>query len=134
MLVSIKMKKWDKIIIVMLLIITFIPYLLVKSLFAGNFSQAYAYITVDGKFYKEIPLTGQIVYKEFMIETQKGSNKVVIENESIAVVEADCHDGVCKEFGFVSKPGEVIVCLPHGVYIEVKGQQIVEDEVDIRAY
>lgn len=128
------MKKWDKIIIVMLLIISFIPYLFIKVFLANNYHQTYACITVGGEIYKEIPLTGQMRHREFIIETAKGSNKIAIENESIAVIEADCKDGVCKEFGFISNPGEIIVCLPHEVYIEIKGEKVAEEHVDIRAY
>lgn len=126
------MKRWDKIIIVILLLISFLPYLLVKLFFAGSYDTRYVYITLEGKLYKKVPLTGQISHKEFVIETEKGNNKVVIENERIGVVEADCKDEICKEFGFISKPGEIIVCLPHELYIEVRGQE--KNEVDVRTY
>lgn len=126
------MKKWDKIIIAMLVVISFLPYLLIKLFFPGSYDTRYAYITVNGQFYKQIPLTGQLSHKEFVVKTQKGSNKIVVENERIGVIEADCRDKTCKEFGFISKPGEIIVCLPHELYIEVRGQE--DNEVDVRTY
>lgn len=132
---EVMMKKWDKIIIVILLVISFLPYLFVKTFLIGSYDKTYAYITVNGELYKEVPLTGQVKHKEFIIDTGHGTNKIVIENESIGVVEADCSDGICEEFGFISKPGEIIVCLPHSVYIEVRGQQEEkDDEIDMRAY
>lgn len=130
------MKKWDKIIIAGLLVISFLPYLLFKVFLGGNADSVYAYITVDGEFYKEIPLTGQMSAKEYVIHSSHGSNTIVVENESITVVEADCSDHICEQFGTISKPGEVIVCLPNQVYIEVKGNlnEKSGDEEDIRVY
>ena len=43
-----------------------------------------------------------------------------IEDESIAVVDADCPDLVCVKTGKASKKGDVIACLPHKLLIEVK--------------
>ena len=131
-----KMKKWDKIIMLILVIISFIPYIFLKTFLIGDVEEKYAYMTIDGEFYKKIPLTAQVNRKEFMIELDEGYNKVVIENESIAIEEADCRDGVCKEFGFISKPGETIVCLPHKLYIVIQGneQAEIDEEIDIRTY
>ncbi|WP_157047863.1 hypothetical protein [Cellulosilyticum ruminicola] len=55
-----KIKKWDIIIIGLLLIISFLPYMLIKELVKDDITKGtYAYITVEGEFYKEIPLTGR---------------------------------------------------------------------------
>lgn len=128
------MKKWDKIIIAVLLIISFLPYIMLKTLFVSDYNMLYAYISVGGKPYKEIPLTGQISPIEFVIETEYGTNTVRIENEQIGIIHADCSDQVCKEFGFKGHPGENIVCLPNKVYIEVKGEVQEESELDFIAH
>lgn len=127
------MKKWDKIIIGVLLLISFLPYLLFKVFFIGEFNGTYAYVTVEGEHYKEIPLTGQVAPKEYIIKTSRGTNVLVVENESIRVEEADCADHLCEEFGAKSQVGDVIVCLPNQVYIEVKGTNQ-NDIVDGRIY
>ncbi len=131
-----KLKKWDIIIIGLLLIISFLPYMLIKELVKDDITKGtYAYITVGGEFYKEIPLTGQVDYKEVVIKTEKGDNIVAIENESIRMAKADCPDHVCEEFSPKSKPGQTIVCLPHEVYIEVRGNVVdSEQQVDSGAY
>ncbi len=127
------MKKWDKIIIGVLLLISFLPYLLFKVFLVGDFNGTYAYVTVEGEPYKEIPLTGQVAPKEYIIKTSRGTNVLVVENESIRVEEADCADHLCEEFGAKSQVGDVIVCLPNQVYIEVKGTNQ-NDIVDGRIY
>ena len=119
---KVKIKAWDIIIIGLLLIISFLPYAFLKQFVVKEGDQLYAYISVSGKPYKEIPLTGQVSHKEMVIETEFGNNTIVIENESIAVIDADCSDHVCEKFGFRSKPGEYIACLPHELYIEVRGK------------
>ncbi len=130
-----KIKKWDIIIIGLLLIISFLPYILIKELVKDGIEGTYAYITVEGKPYKEIPLTGQVDYKEIIIQTKLGKNVIAIEDETIRMVEADCHDHLCEAFGRQSKPGDIIVCLPNKIYIEVRGnQEDLNNEVDSRAY
>ena len=104
----IKIKPWDKIIIVILLVISFVPYLFLKGLLIGEYDMTYARITIEGKLYKEIPLTGQVKHTEFVIETDHGNNTAVIEDEKITITEADCPDGICTQTGFVGKPGQSI--------------------------
>ena len=127
------MKKWDKIIIGVLLLISFLPYLLFKVFLLGDFNGTYAYVTVEGEFYKQIPLTGQVAPKEYMIKTSRGTNRLVVENESIRVEEADCTDHLCTQFGTKSQVGDVIVCLPNQVYIEIKGTNQ-NETIDGRIY
>lgn len=45
----------------------------------------------------------------------------VIENGGIRVTESDCPDGICVGMGRASKPGEMIVCVPAGVIITIRG-------------
>lgn len=56
---------------------------------------------------------------------EAGYNEVVIANGAVEVVEADCSNQVCVEHDPISDEGEQIVCLPHGMVIE-----IVADEDD----
>ena len=61
---------------------------------------------------------------EFEIKTGKNNeniNIVVIENGKVRVTEADCPDGICKDYRPISYVGETIICLPHKVVIEIVG-------------
>lgn len=131
-----KIKPWDKIIIALLLVISFVPYLFLKVLLIGDYDVTYARITIAGKHYKEVPLTGQVKRTEFIIDTGHGSNTAVIENEKITIIEADCPDGICTQTGFIGKPGQSITCLPHKLHIEVVGKltEADEDIIDVNAY
>lgn len=62
----------------------------------------------------------------FEVRTGKNGeniNIVVIENGKAYVSEADCPDGICKDYRPVSYVGETIVCLPHKLVLEVTGEK-----------
>ena len=134
-----KIKPWDKIIIVLLIVISFIPYLFLKVWMPNNHNMIYAKITISGELYKEIPLTGQIKPKEFVVDTGYGTNKILIENESITIIEADCSDSICVYTGFISEPGESIICLPHRLHIQIIGEssdngEQNKDKIDVNVH
>jgi len=62
----------------------------------------------------------------FEVRTGKNNeniNVVVIENGKAYVSEADCPDGICKDYRPISYVGETIVCLPHKLVLEVTGER-----------
>ena len=60
---------------------------------------------------------------------EKYRNLIVAEKGRICFMEADCPDRVCVNTGWISRPGQVAVCLPAGVVIKITGQE--NDQVDI---
>ena len=73
-------------------------------------------VTVDGKEYASLPLDEDA---ELLIESESGTNLLVISGGKASVVEADCPNRVCVETGAISSEGQLIVCLPHKVVIEI---------------
>lgn len=70
---------------------------------------------------------------EFEIKTGKNDeniNVVVIENGKVRVTEADCPDGICKDYRPISYVGQTIICLPHKVVIEIVGEST-DIELDV---
>lgn len=113
-------KKWDIIVIVFLVLVSFTPQLVFGVFMGRQYSDTYAEITIDGSFYKSIPLSAHSGTEEFTIKTDAGTNVVRIVDQTIQVIDADCKDHICVQEGAISKPGETIVCLPHKLLIEVK--------------
>jgi hypothetical protein len=74
---------------------------------------------VDGAVYKSIPITEK--EKAITVETSYGKNFLKIHDGGVEMTGANCPDQVCKGFGFIDKAGGIIVCLPHHLYIEIKG-------------
>ena len=80
----------------------------------------HAVITQDNVILYDIPLTGHTGTEDIVIADEHGANTIRIEDESIAVIDADCPDHVCVKTGKAMKKGDVIACLPHKLLIEVK--------------
>ena len=71
--------------------------------------------TRDG-FYRVDPLDSEASYT---VETPAGANRVEIADGAVDVTWADCDNQVCVDHDPISAEGEQIVCLPHGMVIEV---------------
>lgn len=125
------MKRLDIVIIGLLLVVSFVPYLMFKNKSKDiDESKLYAIVTVNGKVLTKIDLSAK-KDDEFVIETSEGNNKVEVRDGGIAIVEADCSDGVCVHQGVAKRLGDMIVCLPHRVIIEVVGTDNVNKEQDV---
>lgn len=84
-------------------------------------------ITVDGENYGTYALAKDQTVK---IETDHGTNTLVIENGSAHMEEADCPDGYCKRQGTISRVNETIVCLPHKLVAEVESDGSTTDDAE----
>lgn len=72
----------------------------------------------DGEVVKSIPLPAKD--QTFEIKNDHGYVKVAIENGVVHVTEADCRDQVCVHTKAIDQGGEMIVCLPNKIYVEIK--------------
>ncbi len=123
-------KKWDIMLIAGLLILSCIPEV-IFLLYSGSteIGGTYAAVQVDGKPYKDIPLSAHHGTDWFTIQTENGYNTVVVRDQSIGIVEADCPDHICVSEGFISQPGATVICLPHNVLIEVRSYDSNEPDI-----
>lgn len=129
------LKKWDIIIMVVLLTLSFLPELIFSTILEKNYVKTYAEITVNGTLYKTIPLSEHRGDDQFTIRTDDGHyNTVEVKDNAIAMTDADCPDKICIQTGFISQPGQPIVCLPHKIIIEIKGSGGVNDADIIPAH
>ena len=95
-----------------------------------SYTGTYAEITVDGKLYKKILLSEHRGVEEIDVKTEYGYNVIDIKDDSIGIIDADCKDKICIKSGFISKKGESLVCLPHKLMVEVKGNDN-QNDVDV---
>lgn len=102
------MKKWDVVIIVVLIIISLIP-------------EGVTFIINDNKYnnlYVE-------VYSEeisFTIDNELGENVIKIDKGQVKIIDADCPDQICVKAHAISKLGESIICLPHKLVVKITGE------------
>lgn len=120
-------KKLDFIIIAVLMILSFLPEIILGASVGKGLSNTYAEITVSGRLYKTIPLADHKGEEAIEVKTKHGTNIIQIKDNKIGIIEADCPDHVCMNPEYIEKPGQVLVCLPHKVMIEIKGTA--EDDI-----
>lgn len=78
-----------------------------------------AVVTVDGAVWDILPLSAA-ARAVFTVKTPRGQNRIVLHGGTVAVEDADCPNRLCQKQGAISRPGEVIACLPHRLLIEVR--------------
>ena len=123
-------KKWDLVLLAALLLLSLLPEgIFILSGSDRMLEGTKAVVQVDGSVYKEIPLSEHHGTDTFTIQTSHGYNIVVVKEQEIGMIEADCPDKICVSEGFISKPGATAVCLPHHVLIEI--QSTTAEEPDI---
>lgn len=57
--------------------------------------------------------------KRITIEEEGILNIIEVSNGQIKMIEANCPDQVCVQSRPISKNGEMIVCLPHRLYVKI---------------
>lgn len=73
-------------------------------------------ISEDGEVWGIWPLDQD---REIEVDGEKGHNRVCIQDGSVYMEEADCPDGYCMRQGHIRSALETIVCLPHGLVVEI---------------
>lgn len=119
--------KGDKYLIGFIIIFSLVSLIYVKDS-TFNYKEKYISIQVNGKEVKNIIFDKKIIGKTIPIKTEFGYNLIEIGDERVRIIEADCPDKLDVKKGYISEVGEVIVCLPNKLIVEIKG---VKDEKDV---
>lgn len=133
-------KRWDIIIILFLVFVSFFPHIIFTYSQAGKITEGslnVAVITVNNEEIDRIILTGNEEYYTInYIEINCDLNTVEVNNEKIRIRKSTCLEQICINRGFISKPGQTIVCLPHKVIIEIEAinEAFTGDELIINSY
>ncbi|MBS4217417.1 NusG domain II-containing protein [Bacillus sp. FJAT-49711] len=118
------MKKWDLIMIILLILFSFLPFSIFSYQQANKMeasSRYIAVITVNKEIVKEIELSSHTGTQIFEIADHDSDvNVIEVKNDHIRIKSANCSDQICVRTRAISKPGQTIVCLPHKLVIEIK--------------
>ncbi|WP_058486812.1 NusG domain II-containing protein [Defluviitalea phaphyphila] len=127
------MKKGDKIVgLIIIILITISLLFLGIYRFINKGDKLIAKIIQDQEVIKVIDLDKVEEPKEWTIENEEGHhNTIRVEKGRIRFIEADCPDLVCVNSGWLSKPGDIAVCIPNKILIRIEGK---DDEVDQISY
>lgn len=121
---AVSVKKKDLILILVLIAVSLAGLGLIR--FLQKDPGASVTVTIDGKLYGTYPLQEN---QTIPVQTDLGSNTVVISEGFVTVEKADCPDKICVKHARISKNRETIICLPHKLVVEVQGGQ--ESDIDV---
>lgn len=111
-------RKSDLILIAVLLIIAAAAYAGIKIYGSSATDKAQAVIKINGREYKRLSLDKDT---ELVIETDNGNyNKLIIKNGMANIEDASCPDKLCVHQKAISSKGEMLVCLPNKVTVEIE--------------
>ena len=117
-------KPYDYLLILVAIVISFIP-LVVTSYYqsAATSSEALvAVVKINGKVADEFPLKKGGEHQEKAYYPQKRHYNIIeIDGERIRVKKDNSPDQIAVRTGWISQPGQVSVCLPHQLIIEIQG-------------
>jgi len=116
------MKKMDFIIIILLLVFSAVSLFALEIYRGSPTDIRIVEIKVDGEIYQSFEWTEGLV-KEISVETEFGVNRIVIDKYGLYMEYSDCPDQVCVLDGTINSPGEILVCLPHRLIVEIKGKR-----------
>ncbi|MGB6178334.1 NusG domain II-containing protein [Carnobacterium sp.] len=116
-------KPLDVVIIILLLMGSFIPYFIftMSNRSEDENSIVMAIISIDGKEVKQIELSEE-TEKELFTFYPSGDqyNIIEVDGTKIRNKEDNSPDQIAVKTGWISKPGETSICLPHKLIIEIK--------------
>lgn len=115
------MKKFDKLIIAFFICLAIVLGIFFKLNRNSDNTAKWIEIYVKGNLYKKV-MINKSTKEKITIKTDLGENTVLIENGGVRILESNCSNQICVKDGFKDKPGDVLVCLPHKVVIQIKGE------------
>lgn len=111
------MKKKDIVIILIIIIIALASIFIINQI-KSQTSDTKLIVYANGIIEKEVLLNEETNAK-FTIKTDKGYNRIEIKDGYVSMYEADCPDQICVYASPIDEIGEMIVCLPHQLIVEI---------------
>ena len=116
-------------VIVVLAVLVLSIFLIVQGVAgAGADSELEVSVSANGEEVLVRPL-GEDTF-ELTIPGYAGDSYLEISDGRVRMVDSACPDKLCVRTGWISRPGESIVCLPNRVVIEVKSGEDGPDVVN----
>lgn len=95
----------------------------------------YVSIQVNGKEINKIPLTDDMIGEIVEIETEYGTNVIEFSDGELKIIDASCLDKLCIKQGAISQVGQLLVCLPNRLVVEIRSDDTTTpNEIDNMAF
>lgn len=121
-----RLLKGDYVVFIVILALAFGLMLYYASLSTGA---EYGEIWENGKLTEKIKLADGFE-KKVTIKGEKITNIIEIKGKQMRFAESDCFDESCVHTGWISRSGQVAVCLPNHVMLKITGKDS-NNDVDV---
>ena len=125
-----KLKILDKIVIIVLLILSILPTGIVM-IAKSNKGNSNIVIKVDNKVAKNIPLNTTSKSKTYEFEFNGNIGYLEVKDGKVRMLEMDkeiCPNAICSDTGWIDKGYQSIVCLPNNIIVTIEGSK--DDVID----
>ena len=110
--------RWDKTVIAFILLLAVVSYVIFSYAVFGGQGEGVE-IFVDGKEYGTYLFSDIDEKKILRIDTESGYNVVEISKDGARMIETSCPDKVDIQSGKITKPGQMIICVPNKVFVRI---------------
>ena len=126
-------RPFDFVLIGLALLLSFSPSLVTAFVYNqsdSQESQLVAIVKINGLVVDEWPLDAGLDKEITYYPNQGQYNIVQIKDSSIRVKEDNSPDQIAVNTGWISKPGQILVCLPHQLMIEIREKGDSSDDTE----
>ncbi|HEM6021135.1 TPA: NusG domain II-containing protein [Streptococcus suis] len=130
-----QLKLFDYILIGFTLVLSFLPAIFTYThLTTGtNEAKTIAYVRINGEVVDRFELSKDTPHQEKTYYPNEGQYNIIeVDGERIRVKEDNSPDQIAVMTSWISQPGQLSVCLPHNLLIEIKsvgGENTDEEEL-----
>ncbi|MEW9093490.1 MAG: NusG domain II-containing protein [Clostridiaceae bacterium] len=130
----VKMKKLDKIIIIVFLLLSILPMGFLMLIKSSNENSSII-IKVNGKVEKSIPLNNKDTSEIYEFSFNENVGYVEVKNGRVRMLEMSeeiCPNAICSDTGWIDKGYQSIVCLPNNIIVTIEGNK--DNDIDAQTY
>ncbi|MBF0787593.1 NusG domain II-containing protein [Streptococcus sp. 19428wC2_LYSM12] len=126
-----QLRPFDFILVGMTLFLSFVPAIITYA--SGQYQQEEPYliasIRINGEVVEEFKLSKSTPHKEVTYYPNPGQYNIIeVDGERIRDKEDNSPDQIAVNTGWISKSGEIAVCLPHNLIIEIRTPEDQEND------
>ncbi|MFI3096753.1 NusG domain II-containing protein [Streptococcus suis] len=128
-----QLKLFDYILIGFTLVLSFLPAIFTYTQLTTDTNEAktIAYVRINGEVVDQFELSKDTPHQEKTYYPNEGQYNIIeVDGERIRVKEDNSPDQIAVMTSWISQPGELSVCLPHNLLIEIKsvGREDTDEE------
>lgn len=124
-----KLTKGDKVLVIVLIIFSLLFAYYISTI-NNSLENKYVSIQINGEEVKTIKFSDDIIGEKYVLETKFGRNVLQFGDNEVRIIEASCPDQLCIKQGKIGQVGQLLVCLPNRLVVEIKANDNINDNID----